>query len=33
VFNDVRFRKFRMFLIIHGAIFHDGVGHRLGYRP
>ena len=33
VFNDVRFRKLRMFLIIHGTIFHDGVGHWLGYRP
>ena len=30
VFNDVRFRKFRMFIIFHGIIFHDEVGHWLG---
>jgi len=33
VFNDVRFCKLRMFLNIHGTIFHDRVGHWLGYRP
>jgi hypothetical protein len=33
VLNEVRFRKLRMFLIIHGAIFHDGGGHWRGYQP
>jgi hypothetical protein len=26
----VRFRKLGMFLLIHGIIFHEEVGHRLG---
>ena len=30
VLNDVRFRKLRMFLTIHGSIFHDEVGHLRG---
>ena len=30
VLNYIRFRKLRMFLIIHGTIFHDEVGHWLG---
>ena len=29
----VRFRKLGMFLIIHGIIFHEEVGHRLGVPP
>ena len=31
--DHVRFCKFRLFLIIHGKIFHDEVGHRLGNQP
>ena len=30
VLDHVRFRKLRMFLTIHGSIFHDEVGHWLG---
>jgi hypothetical protein len=30
VLNDVRFRELRMFLTIHGSIFHDEVGHLRG---
>jgi hypothetical protein len=30
VLDHIRFRKLRMFLTIHGSIFHDEVGHWLG---
>ncbi len=33
VLDDVRFRKLGMFGIIHGDVFHDGVGYWRGYRP